>query len=215
MEADKNSSPKREPGLCPKFTTKDSHTSLPRSRSHNGPTNPRNKPQTIPKRKHNSRSKGLSNPTQCQADGPRAWGGRSANTGRTVCYPQADSPLIATEPPEAHPEKRTVRTWSSDGPQATGAARTVREPHADSPARRQTVRYPYTDGLTNLLQQNFDTSKDLRASSQELDEHAKNLHLVDGPQPMGGQSASPQTKQPEVKTEKSTSAIPPWISQTA
>jgi hypothetical protein len=49
MGADKNSSPKRELGLYPKFTTKDSHTSLPRSHSHNGPTNPRNKPQTIPK----------------------------------------------------------------------------------------------------------------------------------------------------------------------
>jgi hypothetical protein len=62
MGADKNSSPKRELDLCPKFTTKDSHMSLPRSRSHNRPTNPRNKPQTIPKRKNDSRSKGLSNP---------------------------------------------------------------------------------------------------------------------------------------------------------
>jgi hypothetical protein len=45
MGADKNSSPKRELGLCPKYTTKDSHTSLLRSRSHNGPptlgTNPK------------------------------------------------------------------------------------------------------------------------------------------------------------------------------
>jgi hypothetical protein len=31
MGADKNSSPKRELGLCPKSTTKDSHTSLSRS----------------------------------------------------------------------------------------------------------------------------------------------------------------------------------------
>jgi hypothetical protein len=115
MGVDKNSSPMREPGLCPNFTTKDSHTSLPRSRSHNGPTNPRNKPQTIPKRKHNSRSK-LSNPVLCQADGPRAWGGRSADTGRTVCYPRADNLLIATEPPDAQLETRMVRTWSSDGP---------------------------------------------------------------------------------------------------
>jgi hypothetical protein len=62
MGADKNSSPKRELGLYPKFTTTDSHTSLPRSRSHNGRTNPRNKLQTIPKRKHEARSKGLSCP---------------------------------------------------------------------------------------------------------------------------------------------------------
>jgi hypothetical protein len=34
MGADKNSSPKRELSLDPKFTTKESHTSSPRSRSH-------------------------------------------------------------------------------------------------------------------------------------------------------------------------------------
>jgi hypothetical protein len=39
----------------PKFTTKNSHTSLPRSRSHYGRTNPRNKPQTIPKGKHEAK----------------------------------------------------------------------------------------------------------------------------------------------------------------
>jgi hypothetical protein len=66
--------------------------------------------------------------------------------------------------------------------------RTVCDPQADSPARTRTVRYPYTDGPTNLLQRNFDTSKDLRASSHELDEHVKNLHLADGLQ---AQSANP------------------------
>jgi hypothetical protein len=85
----------------------------------------------------------------------------------------------------------------------------------DGPTRTRTVRYPYADGPTNLLQQNFDTSKDLRASSLELDEHAMNSQLADGPQAMGGQSASPRIEQPEVKTEKSTSPIPPCISQTA
>jgi hypothetical protein len=131
----KNSSPKRELGLRPKFTTKDSHTSLPRSRSHNKPTNPRNKLQTIPKRKHDSKSKELSNPTQCLADGPQGWGGRSADTGRTVCDPRADSPLNATEPPEVHPEMRTVCTLPADSPRATCAARTVRDLRA---AVRQT-----------------------------------------------------------------------------
>jgi hypothetical protein len=215
MGADENSSPWREPGLCPNFTTKDSHTSLSRSRSHNGPTNPRNKPQTIPKWKHNSRSKGLSNPAQCQADGARAWGGRPADTGRTVRYRRVDCPLITTKRPDTHPETRMVCTWSSDGPRATGATQTIRDPQPDSPARTWTVRYPYTDGPTNLLQQNFDTSKDLHVSSQELDEHVMNLHLADGPRAMGGQSAKPRTEQPEVKTDKSTSPIPPWISQTA
>jgi hypothetical protein len=81
MGADKHSSPKRELDLCPKFTTNDSHTSLPRSRSHNRPTNPRNKPQTIPKQKLDSRSKGLSCPANHQADRPRGSGGPSARCG--------------------------------------------------------------------------------------------------------------------------------------
>jgi hypothetical protein len=84
MRADINSSPKRELGLCSKFTTKDSHMSLPRSRSHNGPTNLRNKPQTIPKRKRNSRSKGLSSTAKPQADCPRPPGEPSAWVRRTV-----------------------------------------------------------------------------------------------------------------------------------
>jgi hypothetical protein len=84
MGADKTSSPKRELGLCPKFTTKNLHTSLSRSRSHNGPTNPRNKPQTTPKRKRNSRSKRLSNIAKPQADCPRPPGGPSAWVWRTV-----------------------------------------------------------------------------------------------------------------------------------
>jgi hypothetical protein len=84
MGADKKSSPKSELSLDPKFTTKDSHMSLPRSRSHDGRTNPRNKPQTIPKRKHKPRSKGLSCIAVVQADGPRPWGGLSATTTRTV-----------------------------------------------------------------------------------------------------------------------------------
>jgi hypothetical protein len=41
MGADKNSS--QELGLCPQITSEKSRTHLPRSRSHNGPTDPRNK----------------------------------------------------------------------------------------------------------------------------------------------------------------------------
>jgi hypothetical protein len=133
MGADKNSSLKRELGLYPKFSTKDSHMSLPRSRSHNEPTNPRKKPKRIPKRKRTQRSKGLTNPLQCQADGPLGTNGRSVDTGRTVCYPRADSPLIATQPPDAHPETRIVRTLHADCPRATRAARTVRDLQADGP----------------------------------------------------------------------------------
>jgi hypothetical protein len=88
MGADKNSSPKRELGLYPKFTATGSHTSLPRSRSHNGPTNPRNKPQMISKRKHEARSKGLSCPAGALADSLQPRGGRSAVTMRTVRDPR-------------------------------------------------------------------------------------------------------------------------------
>jgi hypothetical protein len=84
MGANKNSSPKRELDLNPKFTTKDSHMSLPRSRNHGGCTNPRNKPQLIPKWKHEPRSKGLSCSAAVLVDFPRPWGGWSAATARTV-----------------------------------------------------------------------------------------------------------------------------------
>jgi hypothetical protein len=85
MGVDKNSSPKRELGLYPKFTTKDSHMSLPKSRSHYGPTNPRNKPQTIPNRRTNQEAKDLTilrsagrTIREPGADSPRTLGGRSA-----------------------------------------------------------------------------------------------------------------------------------------
>jgi hypothetical protein len=111
----------------PRFHNQGSHTSLPRSRSHSGPTNPWNRPQTIPKRKHDSRSKGLSCPATTLADSPRPCGGRSVVTRRTVRYPWADGLLIATKRPDEHPTAQTVHTWSLDGPQATRAAQTVRD----------------------------------------------------------------------------------------
>jgi hypothetical protein len=174
MGADKNSSPKRELVLCPKFTTKDSHTSLPRSRSHNGPTNLRDKPQTIPKRKHNSRSKGLSNPAQDQTDCPRPSSGQSVKRNRTT---------------RSALEMWTVRTLLTDCPRATCVVRTVRDLRAD--------------GLPNLLPQNFGTSKDPCANSQELNKHAMNTERAD------------RTEQLELQNAKSTSPTHPWISQTA
>jgi hypothetical protein len=95
---------------------------------------------------------------------------------------------------------RTVRTLLADCPRATWAVRAVRDLWADGPP--------------NLLPQNFGTSNDLSASSDELDERAKNTHHTDGLRATGGQSTSPRREQPEVKIEKSTSPIPPWISQT-
>jgi hypothetical protein len=49
MRVDKTS--QRENLLNSKITTKDSHTSLPRTRSHNGPTNRRNKSKQVAKQK--------------------------------------------------------------------------------------------------------------------------------------------------------------------
>jgi hypothetical protein len=130
MGADKNSSPMRELDLCPKFTNKDSHTSLPRSRSHNGPTNPRNKPQIIPKRKHDSRSKGLSRSARHQAgvckhwaDRPRGLGGPSKNNSQT----SSTAPTITDHP------------WRHLGPSATNSLladcpRTPGGPSAKPPA---------------------------------------------------------------------------------
>jgi hypothetical protein len=133
MGADKNSSPKRELGLYPKFIATDSHTSLPRSRSHNGPTNPRNKPQTIPKWKHEARSKGHSCAAGALADSLRPCGERSAITVRTVRDPRRTVCQTRTERPNQHLDTQTVRTTSLDGARATRAARTVCDVRADSP----------------------------------------------------------------------------------
>jgi hypothetical protein len=79
-------------GLCPKFTTKDSHTSLLRSRSHKGTTNPRNKPQPKATRKRNSRSSRLSLLRSLgwtfrgdRADGPLGTREQSTRPWWTVC----------------------------------------------------------------------------------------------------------------------------------
>jgi hypothetical protein len=89
MSADKNFSEKKP--AKSKITTKDSHMYLPRSRSHIGPTNPKNKSKQVAKRKHNSRSKGLRQICLPGTDGPTSSHGRSVKTsgwsdplGRTV-----------------------------------------------------------------------------------------------------------------------------------
>jgi hypothetical protein len=198
MAADKNSSPKRELSLCPNFTTKDSHMSFPRSRSHNGPTNPRRKPQTIPKQKRNSRSKGLSSSARHQADSPR-WPGRwSTRHGRTVRGTRMDSPKKLIEPPVAHLEKWTVRALPSDGQWATGAARTVRDIQADGPP--------------NSSRPKTAAKADRNESAQELAKNTKNtwtnctsrkvrLLSADGPPGTVTARAKPPTQL--------------WISQTA
>jgi hypothetical protein len=179
MGADKNSSPKREPGLYPKFTTKDFHTSLPRSRSHNGPTNPRNTPQTIPKRKHDSRSKGLRCPATTLVDIPRPWGGRSAITGRTVRGHRADGPL-PTGGRSVNRNRTTKRAPNhTDGPYLVlgrSTSNTCRanglRPLANGPALTQTVRDPYVDGPTNPFRPEPDGQTNRNEDAQE---HATNM----------------------------------------
>jgi hypothetical protein len=99
MGADKNFSPKRELGLCPKFTTKDSHTSLPRSRSHNRPTNPRNKHKRSRSESETQEAKNLAalrstrrTIRKHRADRPRGLGGfRGAAVDRPKITPE---PLV-------------------------------------------------------------------------------------------------------------------------
>jgi hypothetical protein len=90
MGADKNSSPKRELGLSPKFTTKDSHTGLPRYRRHSGPTNPSSNLKQSQSESETQRAKGLAalhwtrqTVRKHRADRPRGLGILSADTRRT------------------------------------------------------------------------------------------------------------------------------------
>jgi hypothetical protein len=115
--------------------------SLPRSRSHKGPTNPRNKSQTNPTRKHNSKSKGLRQSEKHQADRPQCPGGLSARRARTIREEGTDRPKLLPEPPVLHREKRTVRDGPADrlpchGPFDT-LVRTVRKLHAPKTHRQK------------------------------------------------------------------------------
>jgi hypothetical protein len=127
MGADKNSSPKRELGLYHKFTTKDSHTSLPRSRSHYGRTNPRNKPQMIPKRKHEARSKGFSYYAATEADCPRSPCGRSATHGGLSVKHKQNDPNSTSTHGWPVPRPRMVREQLVPRGQSATSRRTVRQ----------------------------------------------------------------------------------------
>jgi hypothetical protein len=140
-------------GLYPKFTTTDSHTSLPRSRSHNGPTNPRNKPQLNPTRKHNSKSKRLRQSGKHQADRPQCPGGLSARRARTVREEGTDRPKMLPEPPVLHREKWTVRDGSADRPPrhvpSDTLVRTVRKLHAPKTHRQNGSKERHSRTRTN------------------------------------------------------------------
>jgi hypothetical protein len=182
MGADKNSSAKRELDLCPKFTTKDSHTSFPRSHSHNKPTNPRNKPQTIMKRKRNSKSKGLSNSALHQADHPQAPGGPSAWSRRTVRGAAADRSKIAPEPPVLHPQKRIVRLLPADRPRRTDCPASPRGLSGKPCATKSTRPNGSKEGRTR--------------TQEELDKQQASWHLADRLHGVRGRSAKVADKKP-------------------
>jgi hypothetical protein len=123
MGADKNSSPKRELGLCPKFTTKDPHMSLPKSRSHNGPTNPRSKPRTS-----------ITAPSIM--DCPRWARGPSASS-RTIRHSSTDHPRTPynKNPPTKWIERKTRKnSWRTQRTLGlSGSSQTVRHVPADCP----------------------------------------------------------------------------------
>jgi hypothetical protein len=196
MGADKNSSPKRALGLYPKFTTKDSHTSLPRSRSHDGRTNPRNKPQTIPKRKNESRSKGLSCSAAVLADGPRPWGGRFAALGRTVRDHRADGPrhmadgpLITnrmTQPAPTH----TDGLYHVLGRSASNSCRAVRNVPADCPPNH----FPHKSHWPTRSKRRCSRTR------EEHEEHLRQKHHADYPHPPRGLSARCENSSPRANS---------------
>jgi hypothetical protein len=101
---------------------------------------PRNKSQTNPTRKHNSKSKGLRQSGKHQADRPQCPGGLSARRARTVREEGTDRPKLLPEPPVLHREKRTVREGPADRPPRHGPSdtlvRTVRKLHAPKTHRQ-------------------------------------------------------------------------------
>jgi hypothetical protein len=164
----------REPDLYHEFTTKDSHTSLPRSRSHNGPINPRNKPQTIPKWKHDSRSKGFSCPATTLADSPRPWGGRSAVTGQTVCGHRADG--LRSPGGRSVNRNRTTRRAPNhaDGPYLVLGRSASNSCCADGPRPLGGQSGPHADGPTNPFRPGPDSQTNRNEDAQEHTTNTKN-----------------------------------------
>jgi hypothetical protein len=128
--------------------------SLPRSHSHNRPTNPRNKPQHKVTRKCNSRSKGLKQSAQPVADCPRGGGGLSVVTGLTVRKHRADRPKNPPKLPVLHLEKQTVRALPADCPRGKDrplTSRTVRQTSSNQKCRTKQIKThkEHTKNTTN------------------------------------------------------------------
>jgi hypothetical protein len=197
MGADKNASPKRELGLYPKFTTTDSHTSLPRSRSHFRRTNPTNNPQPIPKRKHEARSKGLSYPKATWADCPRSPRERSATHGGLSVKHKQNDPTGTLSRGRSVPRPRPISEQLVPRGKSATSWRTVRQ----TPSHQKP--------LANWIE-----TKALKNTRRTLG--SKRLH-ADSPHPPRGQSVRcerTRDQQPESQLESTLPPILPWISQT-
>jgi hypothetical protein len=75
---------------------------MPRSRIHNGHINPWNKSKHNPKRKHNSRGKGLSQCAEPLADNMQGLVGQSRSGRWTVRGVGEDGSYYGIEPPVSH-----------------------------------------------------------------------------------------------------------------
>jgi hypothetical protein len=129
MGADKNSSPKRELGLCPKFTTKDSHrvcqgrvvtTDLPTLETN--PKQSRSESTTQKAKDLATLHSARRTVRELRADCPRGLGGPSARHRRTVRKrPQTSStaPTI-TDRPWRHLRPCTTNTPHADCPRTPG-----------------------------------------------------------------------------------------------
>jgi hypothetical protein len=143
---------------------------LPRSHSHNRPTNPRNKTQLKATRKRNSRSKGLRQSAQLGVDHLRGGGGLSAGARRTGHKHRADHPKMPPELPVLHLEKWTVRALPGDHPHS---------PRGPSDKPR----------VTKSTGQNGSKRSDAR-THKEHDEHLVSRLLTGRPRAPGGLSAT-------------------------
>jgi hypothetical protein len=142
---------------------------LPRSHSHNVPTNPRNKPKLKETQKRNSRSKELRQPAVPRqtvhgalADGTQGVGGRSARSRQTVrnCYLNNQYCTLKYRQSVANP--RTV--WP---------ARTAWQPRADSPAN---LFEPKTPSLTDRNEATQEHAKKLKYS--RLTRTSRTVHTM-------------------------------------
>jgi hypothetical protein len=189
MGADKNSSPKRELGLDPKFTTRESHTSLPRSYSHNGCTNPRNKPQTIPKWKQEAKDlavlKQLRRIVRSHlADCPRALRGRSANYGGCSVKHRQNNPTSTSTHGQSVPRPRTVRKQLVSRGLSAMSKRTVRQTTSHQKPLANQIK---TKALKN-------TRRTRRTPGQKPSTQTVRTHHADGPRDANRRgNSSPKT----------------------